>query len=499
MSQFFEPDSPDPHHPYDPRTAPGGPAPEQGYAPPYGPGQAYAPPPAEAGYGPGQGYAPPPAAPPGGPGYGHPTGNPTGQPAGAPSYGSAHPEPGYGYSVRAGEPHRSAPYDQGAPYDSGVPYGAGHGYGDSGSYVPEPMSGQLPSEVEPGVGFGMPAAGGAWAGGDGSAGEAHGMPPAAETWSAPPAAAHAWAAPPEPAYAAQQPAGYGAGAGFAAPEPAVERTMPFPIVTDLAEPGSGPAGPPPASAHRTGSPIIPPGIQPAGLTALLGLLMAGGAAVGKPGLAVVLVLLEAVTAAGWFRLNGMWPARQGIALAFLAGVTADVAVLAVNGGHGPVALLGTLGVWLLLVLVLQLRHHGSADERLSSLTATSASTLLTVVAAGYLATAASHAGTDPVVVGAVAVAAATLVRAVRLPGGEPASIVAALAVAAATGLLTGPATGFGGGAAALLGAVCGLCALVGLRVASYDWPSRFVHFTAGVALPLTAAAPAVYALGTLLS
>ncbi len=231
---------------------------------------------------------------------------------------------------------------------------------------------------------------------------------------------------------------------------------------------------------------------------MLGLLLAGGAAAGRPVLAVVLVLLEAVTAAGWFRLNGMWPARQGIALAFMGGVAADVAVLSVNGGHATAALLGTLGGWLLLVLVLQLRHHGSADERLSSLTATSASTLLAVVAAGYLAVDA-HFGSHPVVTGAVAVAAAVLVRAVRLPGGEPVSLAAAFAAAAVVGVLVGSATGFGGGHGLLLGAAAGVCALVGLRVASYDWPSRFVHFTAGVALPLTLAAPAVWMLAAALS
>ncbi|CAM5358331.1 hypothetical protein SBADM41S_03813 [Streptomyces badius] len=32
-------------------------------------------------------------------------------------------------------------------------------------------------------------------------------------------------------------------------------------------------------------------------------------------------------------------------------------------------------------------------------------------------------------------------------------------------------------------------------MASYDYPSRFVHMTAGVALPLTLAAPAVYVVG----
>ncbi|NUQ98693.1 MAG: hypothetical protein HOY79_19795, partial [Streptomyces sp.] len=78
---------------------------------------------------------------------------------------------------------------------------------------------------------------------------------------------------------------------------------------------------------------------------------------------------------------------------------------------------------------------------------------------------------------------------------EPASLALSLLAAVATGLATGPATGFGAGHAVLLSAAAGACALVGLRVASYDWPSRFVHFTAGVALPLTAAAPVVYALG----
>jgi hypothetical protein len=213
----------------------------------------------------------------------------------------------------------------------------------------------------------------------------------------------------------------------------------------------------------------------------------------------VLVVLQAVTAAGWFRLNGMWPARQGIALAFLGGVAADIALLAVSGEHGPLALAGTLGIWLLMVLVLQLRHRGSADERLSSLTATSASSLLAVLAGCYLATATSHAGTDPVVVGAVAVAAATVVRALTLRVPQPVSLVLALLVAGATGLATGRATDFGGGHGALLALAAGACALIGLRVASYDFPSRFVHFTAGVALPLTAAAPLVYVLGRALS
>ncbi len=83
------------------------------------------------------------------------------------------------------------------------------------------------------------------------------------------------------------------------------------------------------------SPIIAPGIRPAGLTALLGVLLAAGAAVGPYGLLVPVLLLQAVTAAGWFRLNGMWPARQGIALAFLGGVVADAVLLAAGREHAP--------------------------------------------------------------------------------------------------------------------------------------------------------------------
>ncbi|MFF3643760.1 hypothetical protein [Streptomyces sp. NPDC002564] len=235
------------------------------------------------------------------------------------------------------------------------------------------------------------------------------------------------------------------------------------------------------------SPIIEPGMQPAALTALLGLLLAAGAAVGQYALLVPLVLLQAVTAAGWFRLNGMWPARQGIALAFLGGVVADAVLLGVGKEHGPAAILGTLGVWVLFVLVLQLRSHAGADERMYGLMATVTSAALAIVAAGHLAAAA-----DAVTVGGIAVAVAILARALPLP--TPASVVVALLAAAGAGVAVGGTTDYGTkGALLALGA--GACALIGHRVASYDYPSRFVHMTAGVALPLAAAAPVVYVLG----
>lgn len=239
------------------------------------------------------------------------------------------------------------------------------------------------------------------------------------------------------------------------------------------------------------SPIIPPGSRPAGLTALLGLLLAAGAAIGPYALLVPLVLLQAVTAAGWFRLNGMWPARQGIALAFLGGITADIVLLAAGKENAPAAIIGTLGVWVLLVVVLQLRSRAGADERMTGLMATVASAALAILATGHLA-----AVPDAVVVGAVAVAATTVGRALPLPGFV--SVVVALLAAAGAGMAAGGMTDLGT-RGALLGLGAGVCALVGLRAASYDYPSRFVHMTAGVALPLTAAAPAVYLLGRVLA
>ncbi|WP_405645615.1 hypothetical protein [Streptomyces sp. NBC_00019] len=233
------------------------------------------------------------------------------------------------------------------------------------------------------------------------------------------------------------------------------------------------------------SPVIEPGMQPAVLTALLGLLLAGTAAVGSYALLVPLVALQAVTAAGWFRLNGMWPARQGIALAFLGALVADVALLASD--HAPSAILGTLGVWVLLSLVLQLRSHADPDTRMYGLMATVASAALAIIASGYLAAAA-----DAVTVGAASVAVTVLARALPLP--TPASVVVSLLAAAGAGIAVGGMTDLGS-EGALLGAGAGACALIGHRVASYDYPSRFVHFTAGVALPLAAAAPAVYLLG----
>ncbi|MFE9565840.1 hypothetical protein ACFYM0_32550 [Streptomyces sp. NPDC006487] len=244
----------------------------------------------------------------------------------------------------------------------------------------------------------------------------------------------------------------------------------------------------PAQARAEGrSPIIDPGPQAAILTAALGLVIAAAAALSEFALLAPLIALQGLTAAGWFRLNGMWPARQGIALAFAGAVVADVAVLAVDEPYGPGAIIGTLGAWVLLTLVLQLRSHADPDERMYGLMASVASAALAIVCAGYLA-----ADSAAVSVGAAAVAVAVFARALPLP--TVPSVGVSLAAATGAGIAVGGLTSVGAGGA-LIGLAAGVCALIGLRVAAYDYPSKFVHMTAGVALPLAAAAPAVYLIG----
>ncbi|MEU2906042.1 hypothetical protein ABZ771_24660 [Streptomyces globisporus] len=391
-------------------------------------------------------------------------------------------DPGQAQGYGQGQAHG---YGQGDGYGQGQGYGQGHGHGQ-----PEPYA-QQPQQPQP---YGQPQPG-PYAQQQPQPPHHQGQQPqqaypssAADTAYLPPQGASvSYPLPPEvPA----TPAAPAAPASEPVTAPAQASAQPGPGDTGYSAPTTlGNARITDAQRARAEgrSPIIAPGIQPAALTAALGLLLAGGAAIGTYALLVPVVLLQAVTAAGWFRLNGMWPARQGIALAFAGGLVADVALLVAGREHGPAALLGTLGVWVLLTVVLQLRSHAGADERMYGLMATVVSASLAVLAGAFLA-----AAPDAVVVGGAAVAAATLVRALPLPGA--ASLVMALVAGLGTGLVFGNSTDVGQ-QGTLLGLAAAGCALIGLRVASYDYPSRFVHMTAGVALPLTLAAPAVYLVG----
>ncbi|GAA2140548.1 hypothetical protein GCM10009760_23800 [Kitasatospora kazusensis] len=247
-------------------------------------------------------------------------------------------------------------------------------------------------------------------------------------------------------------------------------------------PPAVPAVAPPVPAARTGSPVIGPGLPSALLTAALAAPLAVGAVAGQLPQALAVAALQTLTAAGWFRLNGMWPARQGIALAALTGFAADAAVLA---GAGAAGVLGVLGGALLLVLVLQTFRPSDPAERFYALTVLGSGAALAGLCSVLLL------GTHvPAAVAAVAVTVllAALAAALRLPG----------AVAVPVALLLGAGTAVLAGAPVAVGALAAVGALVGRRVASYDFPSRFVHLTAGVALPLAVAAPLVWTASRLL-
>ncbi|MHA6761006.1 hypothetical protein [Streptacidiphilus sp. PAMC 29251] len=316
-------------------------------------------------------------------------------------------------------------------------------------------------------------------------------------------------APPPPPQLDQQPPGGSLREAFAAARPTgpvapgqQAPAQPFATAATAAPGAPAAFAAPAAPAARTGSPIIDPGIQPAAATLALAVLLALAALLGRFGLVVPVLLLQAVTAAGWFRLNGMWPARQGIALAALGGFTADAAALAAAGGTAPAVLAGTLGGFFLLVLILQIFRPSNPDERFYALTVSASATVMTVLAGSFLAAGTlSHHGWSTgavVVVGALSAGVATAVSALPMLPAKldfAAGGVAGLVVGALLGVLSG--VGLGGGLA--LGLAAGVCALVGRRVAAYDFPSRFVHLTAGVVLPLACAAPAVFLVGHLLA
>ncbi len=383
-------------------------------------------------------------------------------PPGVPGQASA-PFPGHAGPAHAGPAH-AGPAHAGPPARSGPPaHGGVPGHARPGAHARP----QAPAQASGGAPYGreqVPAPG---------PDAAQGLDQPTMTLKRPEPPAPVLT---DPAAARAARAARAAQGGHAAP---LAPAAPFPTpVPAPAAPAPAPAAASPAApAARTGSPIDDPGLQPALITAGTAALLAGGAALGQIPLALVLVLLQGLTAAGWFRLNGMWPARQGIALAALAGVVADAAVLLADADGGIAAVIGTLGGFFLLVLVLQTFRPADPKERFYALTVLGSATVVTV-----LCTALLLADWVPAAVGAVALA--TLLAAAPLPG--PKWLGPLLGLLAAVGL------GFAVGAPPALGAAAGLGALIGRRVAGYDFPSRFVHMTAGVALPLAVSAPLVW-------
>ena len=408
----------------------------------------------------------------------------------APDYPGT-PQPGTPAPGYLGTPSYPAP----GPGQAG-PQAPGSGYpADPSGFPPQPYPAAGPAQSQtPGV---EPLAPGATGWSD--APLAYGVPSSLrETFAAaqPTGPAGSYAVPP-PTPLEVQPPGGSLREAFAAAVPTGPAAPGYDLPPQAAAPATAAA-----PAARTGSPIIDPGIQPAAATLALAVLLALAALLGRFGLVVPLLLLQAVTAAGWFRLNGMWPARQGIALAALGGFTADAAALAASGGTAPAVLAGTLGGFFLLVLILQIFRPSNPDERFYALTVSASATVMTVLAGGFLAAETlTHTGWSTgaaVVVGALSAAVATVVSALPMLPAR-AGFAAGAGAGPVLGALLGALTGVGLGGGLLLGLAAGGCALIGRRVAGYDFPSRFVHLTAGVVLPLACAAPAVFLVAHLLA
>ncbi|MGC0418473.1 hypothetical protein [Embleya sp. AB8] len=254
---------------------------------------------------------------------------------------------------------------------------------------------------------------------------------------------------------------------------------------------------PTRAARSARTPIWdPPGFLPALLTVGLAAVLAVTAIAGKPALVLGVAFLQVLTAVGWFRLNGMWPARQGIALVVVAAFGTDAAVYA-KGQQGLASVPAVLAGALLLSVLLQARSGARPGELLPALTVTTSAALITAFDVAYLV--AGELSGGPIDAGAAVVGAAlaagvaTLVRAVPLP--DTIAPIPSWLLGTAAGAAGGVALGGEAPYAALLGAGAAALGLLGRRIAGYDHPSRFVHFTAGVSLPLALAAPAAYLLG----
>ncbi|MFE5326508.1 hypothetical protein ACFRCG_08960 [Embleya sp. NPDC056575] len=425
-------------------------------------------------------------------------------------YGQPHPQQAdhaaYGYQVEQyPQGYQDPMADQAAgggygyPDPQGVPASGGYGY-DGATDV-------LPAITESGFG----AYGGDGYGGGEYAGATEVMPAIVDDAGG--HGGHGTGFEPEFEPGADYGAEFGAGTDFAADidfdpgttfDPDVDYAAdPDPRVGTESAPASLPVPAPrrgdsPTRASRSARTPIwdPPGLLPGLCTVGLAGVLAVTAIAGKPALLLGIAFLQVLTAVGWFRLNGMWPARQGIALVVLVAFGTDAAVYA-KGEQGLASVPAVLAGALLVTLAMQARSGARPGELLPALTVTTSAALITAFDVAYLV--AGDLSGGPVDAGAAVVPAvlaagvATLVRAVPLPpaiAAIPSWLLGSAAGAAAAVSLGGEAP-----YAALLGAGAAALALLGRRVAGYDHPSRFVHFTAGVSLPLALAAPAAYLLG----
>lgn len=240
----------------------------------------------------------------------------------------------------------------------------------------------------------------------------------------------------------------------------------------------------------------------AGAALALALVLGVGAFAGPTVLLPGLLLGQIAVLVGWYRALEVPGGYVGRAVAGAAAAAADVVVVA-GAGERPLSGVGAvLALSVLGALLQQLARRDGRDHLTTSLAATVAATVLTVLGCSYLAVLDLSVGTALVAAAgagaAVTVAASQAVTLVLTDSRQQALAGPLLGVLTAAG--AGSLVGAAGDlrltlAVAVAVAAAGLAAAVGQFVARVPAPNQLLAGT----LPVVLAGPVAYVLGSLLA
>jgi molybdopterin synthase sulfur carrier subunit len=260
-------------------------------------------------------------------------------------------------------------------------------------------------------------------------------------------------------------------------------------IVEVLPPFAGGAEPVAHDVHTAPPPHALPAWRPPMLSALVGLLLMIGAAVGPAYLWVGVGLAQLLLVASWHRALGATDALGGITIGALLIVVADVAVAGDDGvvSYGPISVI--LGVGYLAAVVQQLARRDGRPDLTLSLAATVSLATIGALGAGWAINPRLADGDSLTLVAATAVTAAAVGR---LAPGLRGAMVGPLVAGTAAGALVGLAVEqVGAGLGAAIGCAAAftaaLAAVGQLRVSSREagWP-------AGAVWPVLLAAPLVY-------
>jgi hypothetical protein len=242
-------------------------------------------------------------------------------------------------------------------------------------------------------------------------------------------------------------------------------------------------------------------IGAAGVAVVAALVLIGGNAAGRPGLAVAVIAVQAVLVIAWCQLFSL--AVESAAIVVLAVAVADFVLLRTRAATGG-SIAGVLGLSVIAVLFHQVARRSSR-----SVTEVVAVTLSAIVIACAVALLLPlrELGTGRAGVFAGVVTAAAAIAAARLlPGPDPVRRIAGLAIAAGAGAVCGlPKGGLSVADGLYVGLAAGAAALLVDRLverSSLPRSSRgevLVSVVVAGLLPLMLAAPIAYLAGRIIA